>query len=892
MRNLLASCFLLLASISWALPKDPNYPLGNARLLTQTLSYIQRYYVDPVRIHPLDMFEASLNYIQRTAPEILAKCEKPSFCAVTVQQATKRFKYPAKDLGSLGSTLKEIFQFIELHVDKDTDKQEIEFSAIDGLLNELDPHSNFLSPDSYREFRVGTEGEFGGLGIVIGLKEGRLTVTAPIEGTPAWKAGVKAGDHISQINEESSINMTLTEAVERLRGPVGTKVTIKIERSGRPAPIALTLKRAIINIEAVQSKLVITPQGNNVGFIRVKSFQANTEQDFHDQLEALAKPENNIKGVILDLRNNPGGLLDQAVTMADEFLKDGVIVSTVGPGGKLIDRKKARADGFEGNWPLIILVNEGSASASEIVAGALKNNNRAIVVGNKTFGKGSVQSVYELATDAALKLTVAQYLTPGNQSIQSVGITPDIELRPVVVDKDHLDTIENITTTEKDLEKHFDGQPTRGEQPIFKLGFLAPTPKENEETEYHPELRLENDTAAEMALALTDAFSSSNRAVMLEEAQHLLKERKVAEEKKVVASFQKIGIDWNLGEQAGQPQAELTFHLLKDGKPIKRAPASENVTLRIQLKNVGDAPYYRLAAQSDSKEMLFKNIEFAFGKVLPGAIKTWETKLKLPPSALTEEVGLKLKFKQEDHGNVVPDVNVIMPIQGAKRPLFAHQYFLDGNPSQIVGGKPVDLTVKITNQGEGVSNKPVVALRNLSGKEIFIEKGRVSMDALSPGQSANASLRFHTDPSWNGESFRMELSITDSDLLVNSKQEITIKMADAKIDPPANTLFSPPVITLATKAVTSDKNPFVIQGEVKDDQTVRDLFIFLDDKKVFYESNAKQGASFPFQIPITLSKGNNVVVITARDNFNLISRQFLVVNHQSTPTDDIAASED
>ncbi|MDO8527560.1 MAG: MXAN_5808 family serine peptidase [Deltaproteobacteria bacterium] len=881
---------LFLVPVVHASPPDPNYPLENARLVVQTLSHIQRYYVDPSRIHPGEMFEASLNQIQKTVPEISSQCEKNLYCTVTVQQATKRFRYPTKDLSDLATSLKEVFQFIEIHVEKDTDKREIEFAAIDGYLNELDPHSNFLSPDSYREFRVGTEGEFGGLGIVIGLKDGHLTVTAPLDGTPAWKAGVKAGDQIIQINEESTINMTLTEAVSRLRGPVGTKVSIRIERNGRGSPISLTLKRAVINIEAVQSTMVKTPGGNNVGFMRVKSFQANTEQDFHTQLEALNKPENNLKGIILDLRNNPGGLMDQAVTLSDEFLKEGTIVSTVGAGGKVLDKRAARDDGMETNLPLIVLINEGSASASEIVAGALKNNNRAIIVGNRSFGKGSVQSVYELAMESALKLTIAQYLTPGNQSIQSVGIPPDVELLPIIIDKDHLDTVENILMSEKDLEKHFSQMNiSEAEKSVYKLGFLAPTPKDDEEPEYHPELKVEGDTTAEVALTLMDGLSSPDRQKMIEEAQKPLAEKQSQENKKIAASFQKLGTDWSLGAGKGNSQAEMSFHLLKGGKPIKRALAGDTVTLRISVKNVGQSPFYRLSAQSTSEEALLKNIEFAFGKLEPGETKSWETKLKIPQPALTEEIPLTLKFS-EANGNIPPDVDVIVPIQGLKRPDFAHQYFLEGDLKQIPLGKAVDLKVWVTNQGSGVSKKPVVAIKNPGGKEIYIEKGRVSLDKLEPGKTLTANLRFHIDPSWKGESFPLELTITDTDLLVFSKQDLTFNMANAQITPPAGKLYSPPVITLISKEENTRKNPYILQGDAKDDQNVRDLFIFLDDQKSFYESNAKGGTTFPFSAPLKLKKGNNIISITARDNFNLVSRQFIVIHYDPPSAEDIAAS--
>ena len=896
MRRILLILFLFLAAGPWssvlgprsliAKTPDPNYPLANALLTTRTIAYIQRYYADPARIDTQAMFEAALNQVQKNVPEVLARCEKPDFCSVTVNQATKRFKYPAKELACLQSSLKGVLEFIAQHVDKDTDKDEVEASAIEGMLNELDPHSNFFSADVYREFRVGTEGEFGGLGIVIGLKDGKLTVTAPLEGTPAWRAGVKAGDSIVQINDESTINMTLTEAVERLRGPVGTKVTLKIERSKRNTPITMTLKRAMINIEAVQSKLAKTPKGNNVGFLRVKSFQSNTGEDFIKQLMNLADNQK-LKGVILDLRNNPGGLLDQAIILSDAFLDEGVIVSTVGPQGKLIDRQRARADGYEKELPVIVLVNEGSASASEIVAGALKNNDRALILGTKTFGKGSVQSVYELPLDAAIKLTVAQYLTPGNQSIQSIGITPDVELDPVIIDKDHLDMIENIRFGEKDLEKHFDKQTEEIEKPELVLHFLAPTPKDEEEPQYRTGLVLEDDTVAQVALSLIDSITSASRPEMLHEIEPAIKTRQIEEDKKAAGALQKLGIRWANGEKPkeGSPRAELSFNLFKDGKPVKKAVAGETVTLKISVKNVGKAPFYKLSAQSESEEGLLKNIEFAFGNIEPEAAQSWETKLKIPLASLTEEVPFQLKFK-EGHGNPPADAEIIIPIQGLKRPRFAYLYSLEEQwAAKLKSGKAIDMKITVSNQGEGPSKTAIVALKNLNGKEVFIEKGRVVMDPLEPGKSAATLLRFHTNPEWQKE-IRLELNITDTDLLVNTKQEITLNLEEEKTVPAQAVLYSPPAITLASKASGPAKNPFLLEGEAKDDKIIKDFFIFLDDKKVFYESNAKQGEALPFQVNLDLKEGNNTVVMTARDNMNLVTRQFFVLQYASPPKEE------
>lgn len=875
--------FLLVSSNAGTLSKGDAYPLAEGPLLSKAISLVNRHYVDSARIDPDAMFEASLNQIQKTIPEVLARCEKPAFCSVTVQKAVRRFSFPGGDLKMLRSRLKDVFQFMELHVDEDTQLKDIEYAAIDGLLEELDPHSNFMSPEAFREFQVGTEGEFGGLGIVINIKDGHLTVMSPLEGTPAWKAGVKPQDRIVQIDEESTINMSLTEAVDRLRGPVGSKVTIKIERTGAKTPLTYTLMRDIINIEAVQSLLVKTPAGNPVGFVRIKSFQGNTERDFYDQIKKLTRKENRLKGIVLDLRNNPGGLLDQSIALADAILKEGTIVSTVGRQGRMIEQNTARNDGYEGDWPIIVLVNEGSASASEILAGALKNNHRALVVGHKTFGKGSVQSVYNLPLGAALKLTVAQYLTPGNQSIQSVGITPDIELFPVIVDKDHLDTAENIFRSEKDLEKHFDGNGVRAEQPAFKLAYMAPPPEKEEAGEYSTKLELKEDVAADVALSLMDAITHPHRQAMLEEALATLKAKEKAEDLKITEAFRKLGVNWKTAPAEGQPQGELNFQLLENGKTIERAKAGKTLNLQLTFRNVGQVPFYRLVGQTTAEEFLFQNIEFAFGEVAPGQTRKWQTKLEIPKGILTEDIVMKLKFT-EANNHIPPEVKLILPLEGLKQPLFTHQYSLEDNWSgKLKKGKAVAMTLNVTNKGEGTSEKPVAALKNLGGKEIFIEKGRVALKALEPGKTQEAQFLFHMDPAWEGESPRFELTIVDADMIVGSKQNITLKINQGEVEPPQATAYNPPVIHLAARQGKVSAGTYVLQGEASDDQTVRDLFIFLDEKKAFYEANAKGGQKFSFKAPLNLQEGNNLIAVTARDNFNLISRQFLSVYYEPQP---------
>jgi len=314
----------------------------------------------------------------------------------------------------------EIMEIIRKEYVEEVDYDRLIIGAIKGMLQSLDPYSSYLTPDMMKEMEIETKGTFGGIGIEIGIKDGILTVISPIEDTPAWKAGLKAGDKILKINGEPTKGLSLMECVKRLRGPKGTKVTITILREGFSEPKDFTIVRDIIKIQSVKSK-ELEP---GYLYLRITQFQEETTKDLREAIVVYGK-KTPIKGLILDLRNNPGGLLDQAVGVADLFLKEGVIVSVKTRGGQELVYQAQQAGTFP-DWPLVVLVNHGSASASEIVAGALKVHRRGVILGARTFGKGSVQTIIPLEGGAGLRLTTARYFTPDGNSIQDKGISPDI----------------------------------------------------------------------------------------------------------------------------------------------------------------------------------------------------------------------------------------------------------------------------------------------------------------------------------------------------------------------------------------------------------------------------------------------------------------------------------
>lgn len=318
----------------------------------------------------------------------------------------------------------EVFERVRAnYVDKVTDKQLIEH-ALNGMLSNLDPHSSYLTEKDFADMQTQTKGEFGGLGIEVTLDGGFVKVVSPIDDTPAFKAGVLAGDYITHINDESIMGTTLNDAVDKMRGKVGTPIKIKVRREGSDEAIDFTMKRDIIKIKSVRHRI----EQDNVGYIRVTTFNQNTVDGVEAAIADIKKqvPEEKLLGYVLDLRNNPGGLLDQAIGLSDMFLDKGEIVSTRGRSEEDTKRDNATPGDSADTKPIVVLINGGSASASEIVAGALQDHRRAILLGTKSFGKGSVQTVIPLPGNGAMRLTTARYFTPSGRSIQAKGIDPDI----------------------------------------------------------------------------------------------------------------------------------------------------------------------------------------------------------------------------------------------------------------------------------------------------------------------------------------------------------------------------------------------------------------------------------------------------------------------------------
>lgn len=378
-----------------------------------------------------------------------------------------------------------VMDIVEKSYVRDVNREELVQGAINGMLKSLDPHSAFLNKEEFKEMQIETSGEFTGVGIEITIQNGRLTVVSPIEGTPAFEAGIKPGDVIIKIDEELTRDISIMDAVHKIRGPKGTKVELTVLHKGAQSPEKLTLVRDVVPVQTVKSK-ILEP---GYLYVRITNFNDNTTDELH---QILNEYRDKLEGVVLDLRNNPGGLLEQAVSVADTFLQEGKIVYTKGKVKQAKMDFSAEKENSDVKAPVVVLINAGTASASEIVAGALQDQKRALVIGEKSFGKGSVQTVIPLAEGSGIKLTTALYYTPNGRSIQAEGIIPDIKV-PFIAAKDKDIQHPFSIVREKDLEGHIENNEAQN----------GTTEKDKDKVQ----LLLKNDNQLRLALQLVKNLS-------------------------------------------------------------------------------------------------------------------------------------------------------------------------------------------------------------------------------------------------------------------------------------------------------------------------------------------------------------------------------------------------
>jgi carboxyl-terminal processing protease len=796
------------------------YDLTQLKVVNEVLKTVRDRYVDPKRVKAKEMLLSALDYVQKdVAQVIVVRDESPSHVRVRVDTQEKVFRVDdVNGPWDVSSHLRDVFAFVQDGLrGTDVDLRDVEYAACNGMLHTLDPHSVLLSPEAYKEMNLSTQGQFGGLGIVISIRDQQLTVMNPMPATPAGRAGVKKFDRIVKINGESTLNMGLNEAVNHLRGAPGTKVTVFIHREGADGwagsrPFELT--REIIHVASVEHRLM----DGGIGYVRLKQFQANTTSDLQAALLDM-KHGGELKGLVLDLRGNPGGLLDQAAKVVDTFVSDGPIVATVGNPSEGREEKTARGDGTEPNYPLAVLVNGTSASASEIVTGALKNHERAVIIGETTFGKGSVQLVFtDLPEKAALKLTIAQYLTePGDVSIQGVGVTPDVELDPMTVDPLEMDlTADTGAVKERDLSRALSNvRAKEGGRPVEVVKYDLPMKDRLELRDRGGDI--DENFALDFPIKFAHDFvahvNPGKRTDEVRQARGFIGDTRRAEVDKVADELKNMGVDWgdapsdvpSASAATAPPAVDVK---VESDRPNNEVSAGEPMTLKLTVTNKGTATLYRLFATTKSDSPMFDNKELVIGKLEPGKTRTatapagWcevkdhkvgttadlpkdavnKRQCFVPKDALMRADGVKIHF-EEARGRAPADTEIRTTVKSLERPVFAYSYQVVDNrrgngDGRVQKGEGLTMYLTVKNTGKGRSYETQANLRNLSGEGLLLHDGRFDISNMMPGDVRRVAFTFDVEPALSEPEAKVELQIRDEDLREEVDEKVKLPLLD------------------------------------------------------------------------------------------------------------------
>ncbi|MCA9492051.1 MAG: PDZ domain-containing protein [Myxococcales bacterium] len=884
----------------------PRYELSKLQIAEPTLYYIDKNYVEPTRIDWEAMFDAGLDAVERRVPRVLFT-RAPGGRTLAVEIGTFRSVLevaPIDDLRSLQEQLRTVATLLEEHLDPDdipgdgrpplVPLAEVEYALVNGMLTTLDPHTVLLEPEDAREMDMENQGEFGGLGITIELdgKDRQLTVKCTLDDAPAARSGIRSDDRLMRIDGESTLNMTLDEAVTRLRGSVGVPIVLDVLHDGATEPVSVEVTRDLIPARPVESELL---QGD-VGWIRISGFHDKVEHDLVDSLSSLHRDAGgDLRGLVLDLRGNPGGYLNQAVRVADTFLEAGDIVSTVDGRGQKTEPPETANRAAEPHYPIVVLVDAGSASASEIVAGALQDNERAVIVGERTFGKGSVQNLHPFYDDSKLKLTTSRYLSPGERSLQSVGVPADIELVPSIVPTSaelpaHLFHREHLRR-EADLDRALEGTLVRTDDPPYAARYLEPERGGGCETgpdlERDPELQFARDL-------IMSAGTAWRRPDVLASAAPVVSSHGRAWNASIVSAFADRDVDWQDGPAWPRDRAHPTLDVavsMGDGALV----AGEETELSVTVVNRSDRALWRVAAIARGSDLL-EGEELFFGKLAAGGSATATLRVDVPAGWPAEEVPATLVFRDSGRGDLW-STPMDVRVEASPMPAFATSWTLtdaDGD-GRLSAGEELALAVRVTNVGEGRARSPYVRLRNRSGKAVELVEAAFEplspsgAEGLLPGETASGVLHLQVAsvPRDGGAALVM-LEVGDMEAVDRGawlrrsvsteagQSEGILLSLEEPLPARAGAHRSPEIAITRVPALRAEGGRVTLSGMVEDDGAIEDVMVFSGSDKVFLETGGPGLTSLPFTADIDLQAGENILSVVARDADGFVSTRSLV----------------
>lgn len=901
------------------------YRLAKLTYLQNVLYQVGESYVEPQRIDAERMFDSALREVELRVPACRFQREPGGeVLHVEVGDHTEVLEIPPlTDTHHLAEALTQVALVLEEHLDpadvphpQEADRPfvDVEYAMTNGVLATLDPHTMLLPPDAARMMEEENEGEFGGLGINVSARQdGRLVIERVTPGTPARRQGLRQTDVILRIDGVSTLNMPMDSAVELLRGPVGSTVSLELKRAGEEQVVHLVVTRENIPFHPVRGELV----DGGIAWITVPSFHVKVADQVEQQLMRLTReaPRGELEGVILDLRDNPGGYLNQAVRIADLFLDKGVITATVERDPTRRTQNEAQAAGTQPLYPLVVLVNANSASASEIVSGALRNHGRAVVVGERTFGKGSVQNLKDLDSDPPikLKLTVAQYLTPGDRSIQGVGIPADVELVPTHVYESGEGLVasrfaRDRVLREADLDHALHHDSSRYEEPAYSLRYLDDERVRQAVLARGDEPGIEEDLPARFARDLLLSSTSWRRGEILASAGPVVSRYTLDGGDQIEAALTSLGLDWSAGPVVDAAPLQVSMSV-GEGEALI---AGRHNPVTLTVTNPGDRPVHRLVVVAESDNPFLDQREFFVGRLPPGETRTATQVVELPLGYPAEAAPLALSFRTGDGTEVARDERLVRTVAADPAALSWSLSLADaGDGDGVVDeDEAFELRWTVTNTGAGPTGPLQLSVINHAGASVDIEQGTLYPGALRladgtsceeestrcqrsllPGESAEGLLRGHVNRRVGRGPLPLELNVKDPlgydwatvwrggfHDLASVRERLTLEVGEPY--PTLGERQPPKVVVSRSTPLTTDQELVTLSGSVADISALQHVQVFVGEDKVFYAAapGKAQVATLPWTADVRLEPGLNTLYVIATDASGLTSsRAFSVL---------------
>ena len=891
-------------------PVPASDAVSEHTLVAEVLMHLQLDYIDSEKLEPELLLEGALTELERMVPEVWVETHLhqsdsiPTLQVNVGNEKTVLSIMQLQELYDLHLVLQKLKKHL-LQMDLQLTKSRIEQIFANGILHQLDEYSVLLPKEIFHEFNINLGGHFAGVGLVVGMRDGYLTVIAPMDGSPASKAGMLPLDKIVEVDGEKTEHMTLDEILHRLRGEIGSPVKLSVLRKGHSKALQFVLHREQIQVESVVI-YELGSEGKSVKYARIKNFQIETSQELKNKLGDLK----NTEGLILDLRNNPGGLLEEAVKVSDLFLEwKKRIVSTKSSSESTTHySKQLFANENYLTIPIIVLINHGSASASEIVAAALQQNERAIVIGQPSFGKGTVQTVWDLKKGYGLKLTVGEYLTPSGHSIHRIGVVPNLQLNPVSIPVKKVAS-QNVTQTTKTFEKQnlpdlqspddlerfymisgFEGEQKNNSEDSIKIRYLSRHSKQYDESQIVDKNvitdKLKEDIAIETARRALMHWNTGNIKSVLQQISREIEQKELA---KITGALAVHGIDWSLNPFLKSPA----------GENLKLSWSAETISddllqLDVQLKNEGLIDAQRLIIVTKSSNGLLDGLEFPIGRLLPEKIETRSVNINISAGMMDETEPVELIIFDHNFQKIKSFKEQLIFLEKpvtffrVSMKIFDNGKFgSEGNgDGKVQSGETIALSFKITNMSKKLIPELMFYIKGTEGS-FRINRGKIVLKNLYPEIDQKDFFLFQV----KSNSSRLGKIIMEMDAKNSGAPKISkLWVLDNLL--PEKQVLTPVFVDLKWQDLDGNivkgetlQDTLMFSGKVKNAGEVRDLYVHLNDKKVFYTANLNHhnefgdkidnNREFPFKTVINLSPGINQISVFSRGRHGFTSERKL-----------------